>query len=189
MSGAATWRGGGLGSARAMPPNAKLGVGGSGWGRQENQGLDLTAPHSIFPLPFQLQPWPHSFFSPQLKEQPPPRAASFLLILAPGLMDPRLGTSRAMEVGAVGVSGVSIPRINACRSAHPLLPCLLLSSLLPPCGPLPLVALRGISLFSQVLWKKEETAICDPRLNPYMNLTARELLDHFIDKETEAQGE
>lgn len=49
--------------------------------------------------------------------------------------------------------------------------------------------LRGISLFSQVLWKKEETAICDPRLNPYMNLTARELLDHFIDKETEAQGE
>lgn len=31
--------------------------------------------------------------------------------------------------------------------------------------------------------------MCDPRLNPYMNLTARELLDHFIDKETEAQGE
>lgn len=49
--------------------------------------------------------------------------------------------------------------------------------------------LRGISLCSQVLWKKEETAMCDPRLNPYMNLTARELLDHFIDKETEAQGE
>lgn len=121
VSGAAMWEGGGLSSARAMP-NAKLRVGGSGWGRQENQGLDLTAPRSIFPLPFQLQPWPHPFFSPQLKEQPLPRAASFLLILAPGLMDPRLGTSRAMEVGAVGASGVSIPRINTCRSTHPLLP-------------------------------------------------------------------
>lgn len=156
MSGAAMWRGGGLGSARAMPPNAKLGVGGSGWGRQENQGLDLTAPHSIFPLPFQLQRWPHSFFSPQLKEQPPPRAASFLLILAPGLMDPRLGTSRAMEVGAVGVSGVSIPRINACRSAHPLLPCLLLSSLPPPCGPLPLVASEAFRYFLKFSGRKRK---------------------------------
>lgn len=130
-SNVAGWEG--LSGARAMPPNARLGVGGSGWGRQENPGLDLTAPHSIFPLPFQLQPWPHPLFSRQLKEQPPPRAASFLLTLAPGLTVPRLGTSRAREAGAVWVSGVNIRRMNPCHATHPRPP------LQPPATP-PLTA-------------------------------------------------
>lgn len=131
---------------------------------------------------------------PRLKEQPPPRATSFLLILAPGLMDPRLGTSR--EGG--GVSGVRTPRINTCHSAHLSMPVpssqqpapaliasLSLSASREPSeaarGCQPTIWTRHFAVFSNSL---EERGTCSrwPRLKFSHEPDSKGLLGHFVDR-------
>lgn len=86
-----------LSSARTMPPNAEHS--GSECQGGEGRRTRASQPYSLFLPLFQLQPWPHPPLVHRLTEKPPPRATSFLLILAPGPMDSRLRTSREVEVG------------------------------------------------------------------------------------------
>lgn len=87
-------------------------------GKAEEPGLGPRSPSCSLPPAVPAPALASSSLLPHLKEQPPSRATSFLLILAPGQMDPRLGTRK--EGG--GVSGVRTPGINTCHSAHLLMP-------------------------------------------------------------------
>lgn len=110
-----------LGRARAVPHRAKhSGCQRSGVARRA--GGPGPGPHGPSSLPSAVPgPEPHPPFSPHAQSSRL-TATYFLLILAPGLMAPRLGTSRETAVGEVRVSGIRTPRINSCRSAHLLPP-------------------------------------------------------------------
>lgn len=181
----AVWDGGVLSSARAISPNARHSGSDvwSGWGRKRNQGLDLQPPTLFFPC--------CSSSSPGLILPSPPitRTTSFLLILAPGLMDPRIGRSRDGRGQGEGIwgkypqnkylpfcSSIATSAFVSAASPQRSLP---LFPLLPPEEPLeaasdcqPALWTLGVWLFSQILWKKEAPAVCGPDLNPHMNLTA-----------------